>query len=330
MNIWVKHNEQQLMYKRHNKKILKNNITIFFATLFFIGGPLYVANWQIQSSKQTSSPISMVKNIQLHEGDHALKILAYHGFDMASIRANKAKVPEVYFANLPHELTKIKNTRLKKNLFFSILLPPILKVNDIIRHDRKRLKKIILGITLGNDISERDYYWLTKKLVQYKVKVIDIQDFVHRTGDILETLLNRVNIIPPELALAQAAQESGWGTSRFAQKGNALYGEWTWENGCGMVPTRREKGKTHRMKCFKSVIEAIDSYMLNLNTHKAYTALRHERRAFRDDQVIDVMPLVETLVNYSEEGQAYVEKIKNIIRINKLKDFSQSQLKTSG
>ena len=318
------------MYKRHNNKILKDNFAIFFATVFFIGGPIYVANWQIQSSKQTSSPIQMVNNIQLHDGDHALKILAYHGFDMTSIRNNRADVPEVYFANLPRELTKIKNVKLKKNLFFSTLLPPILKVNETIRQDRTRLKRIIFHITLGDDISERDYYWLFKKFVQYKVKVRDIQDFIDRTGDILETLLNRINIIPPELALAQAAQESGWGTSRFAQTGNALYGEWTWGNGCGMVPQRREEGKTHRMKCFEYVIEAIDSYMLNLNTHRAYKALRYERRSFRDDQVIDVIPLVETLINYSEEGQDYVEKIKNIIRINKLKDFSQSQLKTSG
>ena len=83
------------------------------------------------------------------------------------------------------------------------------------------------------------------------------------------------------------------------------------------------------MKCFKSIIEAVDSYMLNLNTHRAYAALRQERRAFRDDQIIDVLPLVQTLTHYSEEGEEYVEKIKNIIRVNKLNDFNTARLKTS-
>ncbi len=318
------------MYKRNNYNSLKDTILIFIAIVFFIGGPIWLANWQVKESEQYHSPIEMVKNIQLPDGTSAIKLLASYGFDMQQIRKNNATVPEIYFSNLPRELTRIKNTRLKKELFFSSLLPPILKVNDTIRQDRRKLKKIILKLTLGTNISEPDYYWLTQKLVQYKVKVRDVRDFVTRTGEILDKLLNRMNIIPPELALAQAAQESGWGTSRFAQQGNALYGQWTWGSGCGMVPAQRDKSKTHRMKCFKTIIEAVDSYMLNLNTHNAYRSLRKERRAFRDDQIINVIALVETLTSYSEEGQHYVEKIKNIIRINNLNDFNKARLETSG
>lgn len=314
------------MYKPHHNSLFKDTILIFIATMFFVGGPVFLANWQIKLSRQLHSPISMVKSITLQEGTPALKILAQHGFNMQKIRRNVEMVPEVYFANLPRELTRIKNSRLKKELFFSSLLPPILKVNEVIRQDRKRLKKIILNITLDTDVSERDYFWLTRKLDQYKVKVSTVQDFVSRPGEILNQLLDRMNIIPPELALAQAAQESGWGTSRFAQMGNALYGQWTWDDGCGMVPARRESGKTHRMKCFNTIIEAVDSYMLNLNTHMAYRELRRARRAFRDDQTINVIPLVESLTGYSQEGPAYVEKIKNIIRVNRLENFSQARL----
>ncbi|PCI45325.1 MAG: hypothetical protein COB49_10125 [Alphaproteobacteria bacterium] len=315
------------MYKHSNHTSIRDTILIFIATVFFIGGPVWLANWQIRESEQHHSPIALVKNIQLGDGVFALKILASHGFDMTQIRKDKAAVPEVYFANLPRELTRIKDSRIKKELFFSSLLPPILKVNDVIRQDRKKLKKIILKLIIGSNVSEPDYYWLTRKLVHYRVKVRDVQDFISRSGNILGQLLDRMNIIPPELALAQAAQESGWGTSRFAQQGNALYGQWTWGSGCGMVPSQRAEGKTHRMKCFKTIIEAVDSYILNLNTHKAYTALRRARSAFRDDQIMDVIPLVNTLINYSEEGQEYVEKIKNIIRINKLKDFRLARLK---
>jgi len=315
------------MYKQHNHTTIKDTILIFIATMFFIGGPIYLANWQVNESRHYNSPINMVKNIPLSDGVYALKILASYGFDIKQIRGKNAPVPQVYFASLPRELTRIKDTGIKKELFFSTLLPPILKVNAIIREDRKKLKKIILKITIGTDVSEREYYWLTRKLGQYKVTVRDVQDFVERTGNILDELLTRINIIPPELALAQAAQESGWGTSRFAQQGNALYGEWTWGSGCGMVPAQRAEGKTHRMKCFKNIIQAVDSYMLNLNTHRAYASLRMARRGFRDDQTIDVIPLVETLINYSEEGYDYVEKIKHIIRINRLSEFKLARLK---
>lgn len=316
------------MYKPNNHNSLKDTILVFIAIVFFTGGPIWLATWQIKESEQHHSPIEMVKNIQLRDGTYAIEFLASYGFDMKQIRKNKATVPEIYFARLPRELPGIRNVEIKKELFFSSLLAPILKVNDTIRQDRRRLKKIILKQTLGTDASEPDYLWLTQKLAHYRVKVRNGQSLVAHSGELLAELLNRMNIIPPELALAQAAQESGWGTSRFAQQGNALYGQWTWGSGCGMVPAQRDKGKTHRMKCFKSIIESVDSYMLNLNTHNAYRALRQERRAFHDDQVMDAIPLVETLTSYSEEGQNYVEKIKNIIRTNKLKDFNKARLST--
>ncbi len=315
---------QMYIHKNHNS--IKDTIIIFIAIVFSVGGPIWLANWQIRESVQHHSPIQMVNNIQLHKGLHAIKYLASRGFDIKQIRMNKATVPAVYFTNIPRELTRIKDVKIKKELFFSALLPPILMVNDTIRQDRKKLKKLILKITLGSDVTESEYYWIIQKLVRYKVKVRDVGDFVARSGEILAELLSRMNIIPPELALAQAAQESGWGTSRFAQQGNALYGQWTWGPGCGIVPAQRDNGKKHRIKCFKTIIEAVDSYMLNLNTNSAYSTLRVERRAFRDDQIIDVIPLVETLINYSEEGQDYVEKIKNIIRINKLSDFNKARL----
>lgn len=317
------------MTKSHHHTSFRDTIITFIATIIFVGGPVLVANWLVTESKRVRAPIQSVKTIQLRPGVPAIRLLAAYGFDMESIRQNKALVPQVYFSNLPTELISLKDTKEKKKLFFSSLLPAILKVNDIILKDRKILKKIILQITVGEDVTEKDYYWLTQQMVHYKIKVRDVQDFIDRTDQILAALLSRMNIIPPELALAQAAQESGWGTSRFAQQGNALYGQWTWDSGCGMVPAKRDPGKTHRMKCFKSILEAVDSYVLNLNTHMAYRALRRERQVFRDDQIINVLPLVETLTSYSEEGQVYVEKIKNIIRINHLQDFQRAQLEST-
>ena len=314
------------MHSRRHHNSIRDTLLTLTAILFFVIGPVLLAIWQIEQSRYHNSPILLVKTVQLRQGEYALKRLASTGFDLQAIRKDNAPVPEIYFASLPRELTRIKDAGIKKEIFFSSLLPPILKVNETILADRRKLKKLILKITLETKISETDYYWLAQKLQLYKVKVKNIQAFLDYTEQILNQLLNRMNMIPPELALAQAAQESGWGTSRFAQNGNALYGQWTWDDGCGMVPRQRDQGKTHRMKCFKSIIEAVDSYMLNLNTHRAYAALRQERSRFRDDQVMDVIPLAETLTNYSEEGADYVEKIKNIIRVNRLGDFKQARL----
>lgn len=288
--------------------------------------PIKLSHWQIKNSAHNNSPIKMVKNIQLKENDHAIKILASYGFDMMGIRKNDIAVPRIYFAKLPPELTKIKDTKIRKRLFLSSLLPPILKVNEIIRQDRKKLKNIILKITIGENVSEMDYYWLTQKMIQYKVHVVDVNDFLNRTGEILQELLSKINIIPPELALAQAVQESGWGTSRFAQQGNALYGQWSWGKGCGITPSERDENQKHQIRCFKNIIEAVESYMLNLNTHKAYKELRNARQNFRDDTDIKAIPLIETLTNYSEEGPEYVEKIKRIIRTNRLRDFKNAKL----
>ncbi len=313
-------------HARHNN-LFRNTIISLIATFIFVGAPVLLSVWQVKHANQYSSPILNVKNIYLRENEFALKLLASYGFNLNQIRTESVKVPPIYFAHLPRELPEIRDVKVKKEIFLSALLPPILKVNQVISQDRKKLKKIILNITLGENVSEAEYYWLTRKMIQYKVKAENVQDFLNRADEILQELLDRINIVPPELALAQAAQESGWGTSRFSQKGNALYGEWTWGNGCGMVPKRREEGKTHRMKCFSSIIEAVDSYMKNLNTHRAYRALRAERSKFRDDQAINVTPLVETLTNYSEEGHHYVEKINRIIRVNKLTQFSKARLK---
>ncbi len=314
------------MYKHHQRTPIRNTIITLFAIGFFIVGPLWLANWQIKQSFVPYSPIKHVDIIHLQEGKSTIKLLAAYGFDLRKIRQKKSGVPALYFANLPRELTKLKDTREKKRLFLSALLPPILKVNNIITQDRQRLKKIILKLTLGENATEAEYYWVTQKLVYYKIKVNDVQDFMDRMDVILDELLSRMNVIPPQLALAQAAQESGWGTSRFSQKGNALYGEWTWGNGCGMVPRQREPGKKHRMKCFPTIIEAVSSYIHNLNTHRAYQELRQVRRRFRDDQSMDVNALVETMTQYSQERDHYVTKIKNIIRVNRLNDFRRAYL----
>jgi uncharacterized FlgJ-related protein len=128
----------------------------------------------------------------------------------------------------------------------------------------------------------------------------------------------RVDIIPPSLALAQAAEESGWGTSRFADVGNALFGQWTWSEGIAPLEQREGKGD-YRIAKFDSPLDSVRAYMLNLNTHAAYRSLRERRREMRvrGDQ-LSGWELAETLTSYSERGAAYVETLHTIMRVNRL------------
>jgi len=131
-------------------------------------------------------------------------------------------------------------------------------------------------------------------------------------------LLNKIDQIPTSLVLAQAAIESAWGTSRFAQKGNNLFGEWCFSQGCGIVPLHRAKGSHHEVKAFASIADSVRSYMLNLNSHPAYQAFRNKRLKQQSAAQLSGCYLASGLINYSEKKERYIESIKQLIRINKL------------
>jgi len=134
---------------------------------------------------------------------------------------------------------------------------------------------------------------------------------------IAELLLARVDVIPPKLALIQAAKESGWGTSRFARSANNLFGEWCFSEGCGVVPASRSEGRRHEVESFDSVQDAIASYVRNLNSHPSYAPLRERRAALRAaGEAPTALALADGLGRYSERGEAYVQEVKSMIRHN--------------
>ena len=152
------------------------------------------------------------------------------------------------------------------------------------------------------------------------------KDYRHNTEsatkkEVAELLL-RVDQVPASLALAQAAMESAWGTSRFAVQGNNLFGQWCYQKGCGLVPLRRNAGSTHEVAKFDSVSDAIKSYLKNINTHRAYADLRNDRASLRSaGKPITGHQLAEGLIDYSELREAYVHEIQAVIRINKLSQY---------
>ena len=207
---------------------------------------------------------------------------------------------------LPKELKNIESSKKRKNLFIQIVLPLIIEENIKIRFDRKKLFEILNK----NNTTKLDKAWLNLKFKQYG---IDNND--------LSKLKIRMDEIPVSLAIAQAAKETGWGSSRFAQEGNALFGQWTW-SGDGIKPLDIKKGEKHKVAKFKILKASVRAYQRNLNTHSSYKKFRTERAIQRDnDEKLDSLKLVNYLDKYAETGQQYIDVLKQIIKQNSLTDF---------
>ena len=232
------------------------------------------------------------------------------GYDLNGVRAGQ-KVKPIYLTKLPRDLKTLGDTRQKRELFIKIILPLILDENDKIIEDRKKLFKII-GKNF-NTVGER--VWLKRRFKEYK---IDDQD--------LSKLKMRMDIIPVSIALAQAANESGWGTSRFALEGNALFGQWTWSKK-GISPKNKDPNQSHKILQFQVLKASVRAYKNNLNTHNAYKEFREVRAQLRQDgkQIIG-SDLTKYLKAYASIGEKYVAILNDIIENNSLTDFDKANL----
>ena len=231
-------------------------------------------------------------------------------YNLKDVRVTKLVKP-VDIGLLPKEIKNIGNTKKRKNMFIKIVLPLIIKENTKIRIDRKRLFTI-LNKNSNTDIENK---WLEKKYKQYGARQND-----------LSTLKVRMDEIPVSLAIAQAAKETGWGTSRFALKGNALFGQWTW-SGEGLKPKEADENEGHKVMKFNVLQASVRAYQRNLNTHKTYREFRLARAQLRDDgKPLDSIILSQFLDEYAETGQEYVKILRKIIEQNNLKDFDNAKL----
>tara|TARA_B100001121_G_scaffold309903_1_gene338527 strand:+ start:2477 stop:3607 length:1131 start_codon:yes stop_codon:yes gene_type:complete len=232
-------------------------------------------------------------------------------YNLETVRKDKIVKP-IKLSLLPTEIKNIESTKKKKNLFIKIILPLILEENNRIVIDRKKLFRILNK----NMNSKSERIWLSSKFKQYGVINKD-----------LSTLKVRMDIVPVSLALAQAAKETGWGTSRFAIEGNALFGQWTW-SGEGIKPAgiNPEDG-THKVMKFKVLKASVRAYQRNLNTHGSYKEFRSARANMRDDdKFLDSLILAEYLDKYAATGKEYTKIIKKIIQQNNLQDFDNVKL----
>ncbi len=232
-------------------------------------------------------------------------------YDLKTVKKTKLVNIGNNLDHLPLEMKNIENIKKRKNLFIQIVLPLIIEENTRIKFDRKKLFVILNK----NSNSKSDIEWLKKKFKQYGVAKND-----------LTTLKIRMDEIPVSLAIAQAAKETGWGTSRFAQKGNALFGQWTW-SGNGIKPAAAENDSKHKVASFKVLKASVKAYQRNLNTHSSYKKFREERAIQRDNLgELNSLELVKYLDKYAETGIEYTKILSKIIKQNSLTDFDDVKI----
>ena len=274
-----------------------------------------IASLKIEDKKEdTSERFFEEKDTRGFNTPHARSVLALFNelkYDLSEIRDGKPVKP-VFFTQLPRGINELDSIKNRKKIFIQIVLPLILSENESILAERKK----ILFLSKSRNVSKTDQLWLDKKFKFYKVKNRDF-----------ELLLSKVDIIPPSLAIAQAAYESGWGTSRFALEGNSLFGQRTWTANSGIVPLDRDQDQTFKVTKFDIIRASVKAYKKNLNTHKSYQNLRVERKKMRDSgQEISGLELSKYLDKYSEIKDKYVFYLQKIIEQNSLTDFDKSIL----
>ncbi len=223
-------------------------------------------------------------------------------------------VPAIVLESLPDDLDRIDATSERKQIFFLSLLPLVLMANEEIARQREELIAILHDLDAGLPLDAAQQERIETLAAQYRVDGDPLDDPLVR-----EELLSRIDTLPPSMVLAQAANETGYGTSRFARLGNNLFGEWTFTPGAGIVPKNRPRGSRHEVRRFPTLYDSVRSYMKNINTHRAYGDLRTKRAQLRAEGLpLSGRELAHGLTNYSIRRDAYVREIRSIIGRDRL------------
>ncbi len=218
------------------------------------------------------------------------------------------------------DFAAINQVDVKKQQFFDYLEDYIVAENEAIAAIRSELQAYAGVVASGAALSPRERDRVMALAELYRIETEELSE-----RGIMDVLMRRVDVLPVSLALAQAANESAWGTSRFTLEGNNLFGQWCYEEGCGIIPRRRRDGATHEVKKFNSIAEAIEAYLLNINTHPSYRELRDMRETMRRrSNKLDPVQLALGLAEYSERGENYVDEVQTIIEQNNLQSRDQS------
>ena len=240
-------------------------------------------------------------------------------YDLAQIKAGMEAVPRYFIPSWPVDWAKIEDSDQRKRRFLKLLLPLVLQENEKLLNNRKSMLELAEKANEGEKLHPQEEIW--------RIRIAAEVDLPETASP--EEILLRLDIVPVSLALAQAAIETGWGSSRFVREGNALFGEWS--NGEGMIPEQREPGDTHTVRRFENLGHSVASYMRNLNTHAAYEDFRQARYLLRKTGLEpDGEALALTLKSYSEKGESYLSLVRALIRDNELALLDQASLQPLG
>jgi Bax protein len=292
------------------------------------------ASWAVlrRVEPQRKGPVKLIRGAPIpgfeesvaliRDVDALINKFAAIGYDLGAVRENQKPVPPVYLTGLPHGLPAMSSVKQRKRAFLQSILPLILQENAIVAEQRERLKR---ALSAGTTMTAAQKAWVADLARAY-----DVERSADGTFD-LDMLKRRVDTVPPSLALAQSAEESGWGRSRFAMQGNAVFGQWSWKKGSGLVPRKRDDGERHEVRIFASLRNSVAAYLRNLNTHWAYKEFRRRRAELRrEGKPLTGLDLIPTLSRYSERGAKYIETLRGLISFNKLHKLDRARLATSG
>jgi len=263
---------------------------------------------------ETDSHPSLQPTTMVEDARRLSSYYDFIGYDLSAIRLGAATVPRVVARTLPKDFKQIDSAAHRKTLFIKTLLPLVLQVNERIISDRRRVIALRKLVESGRKLPTKARFWLADRERRYRVE----------KGD-FETLLDRMDVIPPSIALAQSAEETGWGTSRFARHGQALFGQEAYRDHVAQMAPRN--GADYKIRVFDDLMTSVVTYIYNLNIHPAYREFRLARAAMRsEDGALDAHELAGHLSRYSERGQDYIDTILAIIRQNDLDELDSAAL----
>jgi Bax protein len=253
--------------------------------------------------------------VEVASADKLSDLFVRVGYALDDVRVSGA-VPRLFLNSLPDDLTELRVPAERKQLFIKATLPLVLYANEVVAGDRRRVEALKAEVENGFDLAPADVLWTEELARTYRLDGCDFEE-----------LLVRLDIIPPSLAIAQAAVESGWGTSRFARLGNALFGQKAFGSEAGEVVLASEARDRQKFRAFNDLFGAVRSYAFNLNSHPAYAEFRARRALLRKEgSPLAGSLLVEPMHRYSERGVAYVRYLEMVIRTNALEAFDDARL----
>ena len=308
-------------------KAINRNLVVLLVSFVFINLAIgfyksfssikNIGNTSISFTVQDKSMLDYMSNESkvdfIGEANEMIDIFEKYNFSVESF-LNDQSSNLIIFSSWPNDFLNIKSVNKRKKLFINTLLPIIFVENRKILEERKRI--LDWWNQSGGDVASREFWpnWLFELSEKY--------DY---TESSIGRLLIRVDIVPLSLVLSQAAIESGWGTSRYLNEGNAIFGQYTFDSKQGIKPRDREIGKKFFVKKFSTLSESVRSYLKNINTHLAYEDFRQERRKLRmNGESLSGNVLANFLKNYSERSEAYVDDLKLLIETNNFMKFDKT------